>query len=215
MKTLKSCVLLCTCLAASIAWAAGPSYSGFLDDYSGLEPDPDRAGAMRYVKAGVDLSKYTKLAITPVEIWYDPNSKYKGIAPDDLKLLADSFCDLIVKELEPDYPVVGTAGPDVLGVRMAIANVQLKKKKRTILNYTPAGFALYTLKDAAGANVILDDATVEIELVDSTTGERLAALVDQQKATSAKGKASWSKLEKALTFYAQRFRQRWDAERGK
>lgn len=56
---------------------------------------------------------------------------------------------------------------------------------------------------------------IEIELVDSTTGERLGALVDQQTATAAKGKASWNKLEKALTFYAQRFRQRWDAERGK
>jgi hypothetical protein len=81
-----------------------------------------------------------------------------------------------------------------------------------LYNFTPAGFALYTLKDAAGKNVILDDAVIEVELLDSMTGERLGVLVDQQKKTSEKGKASWSKLEQALTFYAQRFRQRMDAE---
>ena len=214
MKIFKSSVLLCMFLTACMAWAADPSYSGFLEDYSGLEPDADRPGAMRYVKPGVKLGKYNKIAFAPIEIWYDPKSKYKGIAPDDLKLLADSFRALIVRELEPDYPVVGTAGPDVLGVRMAIANVKMKKKGRSILNFTPVGFALYTVKDVAGANIILDDAVVEIELIDSTTGERLGTLVDQQRATASKGKASWSKLEKALTFYAQRFRQRWDAEHG-
>ncbi len=190
---------------------AGSDYSGFLEDYSGLQSDPDRKGAMRYVKEGVDLGKYTKIAMSPIEVWYHPQTQYKGISPDDLKLLADSFREMIVKELEPDYPVVGSAGPDVLVVRMAIANVKMKKKKRHLLNYTPIGFGLYTLKDAAGANIILDDAVIEAELLDSTTGDRLGILVDRQK-TSAGGKASWQQLEESLRFYAKRFSKRLDAE---
>jgi len=193
------------------AFAAGAN-SGFLEDYSGLKADPDRQGAMRYVKQGVDLKKYNKIAIAPIEIWYHPQTAYKGISPDDLKLLADSFRALIVKELEPDYPVVGSPGSDVLLVSMAITNVKMKKKGRSLLNFTPVGFALYTVKDAAGANVILDDAVIEVELLDSSTGERLGILVDRQKSTAKKGKASWQELEKALTFYAQRFRQRMDAD---
>ncbi|NIQ14451.1 MAG: DUF3313 family protein, partial [Candidatus Dadabacteria bacterium] len=66
------------------------------------------------------LAKYTKIAFTPVEIWYAPDSKYKGISPDNLKLIADSMRSLVIKELEPDYPVVESAGDDVLAVRMAI-----------------------------------------------------------------------------------------------
>jgi len=192
---------------------ADTKFSGFLEDYSGLQPDPDRPGAMRYIKPDVSLAKYTKIAITPIEIWYDPNTEYKGISPDNLKLIADSMRSLIVKELEPDYPVVETAGPDVLAVRMAIANVKVKKKGRSLLNFTPIGFALYTVQDIAGANVNLDDAVIEVELLDSTTGERLGILVDQQKKTASGGKASWQVLEESLRFYAKRFRNRLDAER--
>lgn len=205
--------LVTVVLVYTPAAIADGKYSGFLEDYSGLTPDADRPGALIYRKPGVDLGKYGKIALTPVEIWYSPESEYRGISPDNLKLISDSFRALLVRHLEPDYPVVDSGGPDVLGVRIAVADVKTRKKGRTILNFTPAGFALYTLKDIAGANVILDDATVEVELIDSVSGERLGALVDQQKATA--GKASWDNLEAALTFYAQRFRTRLDAARKK
>lgn len=201
-------------LAGAFPATAESNYSGFLGDYSALQPDADRPGALIYRKDGVNLGQYNKIALAPVEIWYSPANEYDGISPDDLKMIADSFRATLVAQLEPDYPVVDSGGPDVLGVRMAIADVKIRKKGRTILNFTPAGFALYTLKDIAGANVILDDAVIEVELVDSTTGERLGALVDQQKATAGK-KASWGNLETALVFYAQRFRARLDAEHGK
>ena len=173
--------------------------SGFLEDYSGLQPDADRPGSMIYRKPGVDLAKYSKIAIAPVEIWYSDANEYQGISPDDLKLIADSFRAALVKHLEPDYPVVESGGADVLGLRLAIAEVKTRKKGRTVLNFTPAGFALYTLKDIAGANVILNDAIIEAELVDSSTGERLGAIVDQQQATAGK-KTSWASLDAALTY---------------
>jgi hypothetical protein len=184
--------------------------SGFMGDYSGLQPDPDRPGAMRYIKTDADISKYNKIAMTPIEIWYDPASEYKGISPDDLKHIADNMRGVIVKELEPDYPVVDTAGPDVLAARMAIANVKISKKKRNLLNFTPAGFALYTLKDIAGANVNLADAVIEVEMLDSTTGEQLGMLVDRLSASGEQ--ITWQKLEEALVFYARRFRSHLDAE---
>ncbi len=199
---------------AGQCFAAGAN-SGFLHDYSNLKADPDRKGAMRYVKEGADLGKYNKIAIAPIEIWYHPQTKYRGIAPNDLKVLADSFRELIVEALEPDYPVVGSAGADVLVMRIAISNVKMKKKKKSILNYTPGGFAMYTMKGAAGKNIILQDAVIEAELLDSTTGELLGTLVDRQKSTAKKGKPSWKEVKKALSFYAQRFRQRMDAEHGK
>lgn len=193
--------------------AVATEYSGFLGDYSKLQPDPDRQGAMRYINPDAALAKYSKIAITPIEIWYDPESEYKGISPDDLKLVADSMRSLVISELEPEYPVVDSAGTDVLAVRMAIANVKIRKKKPGILNLLPVGMALYTLKEIANANVNLADAVIEVELLDSATGEQLGMLVDRLSVSG--DQASWQELEKALVFYARRFRSRLDAEHKK
>jgi hypothetical protein len=197
----------------AVAHSAG-EFSGFLEDYSGLQADPDRAGAMVFRAEGASLGKYGKVAIAPVEIWLAPDSPYKGVSPDELKLIADQFRAQLRKALEPAYPVVESPGADVLGLRVAIANVKLTKKGRSLLNYTPVGFAVYTVKDAAGANVTLSDAAIEAELIDSSSGKRLGILVDQQPAT-AKGAPSWESLDATLTFYAQRFRARLDADHGR
>jgi len=161
------------------------TYSGFLEDYPSFEPDKDRPGALIYRKAGTSLKDYSKVIMDPVEIWYAPDCKYKGIKPDELKILADAFRAAIVSELEPDYPVVSKSGPGVLGIRMA----------------------------AIGDNMSLQDATIEAELLDSQSNERLGALIDRQHKKGSvlgklsavqKGGASWEEIEKTLKFYAKR-----------
>ena len=63
MKNIQFWLAITTALILTTgqAFAAG-QYSGFLEDYSGLKPDPDRPGAMRYIKSDVSLAKYTKIA---------------------------------------------------------------------------------------------------------------------------------------------------------
>jgi len=202
-------------------------YSGFLEGYPTFEPDKDREGALIYHKPGVSLKEYNKVMIDPIEIWYAPDCKYKGINPDELKVLADTFRAAIVSELEPDYPVVSKPGPGVLGIRVAITNVQVTKKKRGLLGYTPAGLVVSTAIKTLGDNMSLQDATIEAELLDSQNNERLGALIDRQrKERSAAGKtlsalsavqkegASWEEIENTLKIYAKRFRSRLDAEHG-
>ena len=192
--------------------SAAPN-SGFLDDYSGLKADPDRSGAMVYRKDGVSLGAYNKIVISPIEIWYHPNTKYKGVSPDEMKVLADTFASILTNELEPDYPVVGSTGKGVLIVRLAITNLKMKKKKRGLLGYMPIGAAITAMKDIAGKRITLSDATIEAELLDGESGEILGTLVDSLSETvSKKDKPSWASLEQALTFYAKRFRSRLDAE---
>jgi len=197
-------------LLTSTLYAAN---SGFLDDYSGLKADPDRSGAMINRKSGVSLGAYSKIIISPIEIWYHPNTKYKGISPDEMKILADTFASILTNELEPEYPVVGSPGKGVLIVRLAITNLKMKKKKRGLLGYMPIGAAITAMKDIAGKRITLSDATIEAELLDGESGERLGTLVDSLSETvSKKDKPSWASLEQALTFYAKRFRSRLDAE---
>jgi Protein of unknown function (DUF3313) len=189
------------------------SNSGFLDDYSSLKSDPDRSGAMVYRQEGASLGNYNKIAIAPIEIWYHPNTKYKGVSPNEMKVLADTFASVITKELEPDYPVVNSTGKGVLVVRLAITNLKMKKKKRSLLGYLPIGIAVTALKDIAGKRITLSDATIEAELLDGETGDRIGTLIDSLSETvSKKEKPSWETLEQALLFYAKRFRSRLDAE---
>ena len=202
-------------------------YSGFLENYPTFEPAADQEGALFYRKAGVNVKSYTKFMIDPIEIWIAPDSKYKGIKPDDLKILADTFRQAIVDIFEPNYPVVNKPGPDVLGLRIAITNVYLTKKKRGLLGYTPMGLVLSTTIKAIGDNMSLQDAVIELEFLDSQTNTRLGARIDQQSKTGKKksslgklstvqkGATSWEEIEEALKLFAQSIRDRLDTEHGK
>lgn len=192
---------------------AAENNSGFLDDYSSLKPDPDQKGAKIYIKPDADLGMYDKIVFDPIEIFYALDTKYKGISPDELKLLADAFRDLMVKELEPKYPVIQTPGKGVLRVRLAITNVKMKKKKRGLLGYMPIGAALTAAKDMAGLRIILSDSMIEAELIDSETNETIGLLVDTSSSDTPEGKESWEALQESLSFYARRLRKRLDAAR--
>jgi hypothetical protein len=227
MNTLKTKMTLVFTLfvfltSASLA-IGGTKYSGFLEEYPAFEADKDRKGAMVYRKAGVNLKSYTKIMIDPLEIWISPKTKYKGIKPNDLKALADTFYEVLVDALEPTYPVVNKPGPDVLGIRIAITNVYITKKKRGLLGYTPIGLVTSTAIKAIGDNMSIQEAVIEVELLDSQSNERLGALIDQQSKTAKKkssigavkkGKTSWDEIEQTLKFYAERFRGRMDADHG-
>jgi hypothetical protein len=125
-------------LGGATAWAEDVvRYSGFVDNYPDLKPDTRGGGGMLYIKPGVDIGKYNKIMIEPIEVWLADDSKYKGFSPDDLKELTDEFYRVLEANLEPDYPVVSQPGEGVLIVRLAITDVYAKKKKRGLLGYTP------------------------------------------------------------------------------
>jgi hypothetical protein len=118
-------------LGGATAWAEDVvRYSGFVDNYPDLKPDTRGGGGMLYIKPGVDIGKYNKIMIEPIEVWLADDSKYKGFSPDDLKELTDEFYRVLEANLEPDYPVVSQPGEGVLIVRLAITDVYAKKKKR-------------------------------------------------------------------------------------
>ncbi len=196
------------------ATATAGGYSGFLDKYPDLKPDKDRAGAHIYEKPGYDLSAYTKVMIDPITIFIDPNSKYKGIDPDELMILAHSFRETIIQNLEPEYPVVGQQGAGVLRMRIAITNVKLKKKKKGLFSYTPIGMVASGVQSSAGKNINLVKASIEAELIDGKTGEQVGVLVDTQPHKGGEDeKPSWDTIQKTFEFYAKRFRQRMNEAR--
>ena len=186
--------------------------SGFLTDYSKLKPIPG-SDAMLYSapNAYTDFKNYKAVMIDQPEFVIADDSKYKGVKPDDAKAVADALraqmSDTVTKNGR--LYVVDKPGPGVLYVRMATTNIHLKKKKRGLLGYTPAGFAVGTAVSAGQdmeQKIVLQDMNLEIEVQDSQTQNVLAAMVDKiDPGKKAKAGESWSKEHTVVDYWANRF----------
>jgi hypothetical protein len=208
-------IILLTLGFTSHAWAADqPKLSDFIERPPAMEPIPDMQGAWHWNKPGVDFKSYDKALLTDILIFIAPDSEFKGIDADQMKILSDSMRAVMIEALEPDTPVVSKAGPGVILLRIAITNVHLGKPKHRVGQYLPIGLAVSGIKKLAGKskNLSLKDASVEAEMFDPQTGERLAVRIDTNPLRSATGdeseEMSWETIEESLNVYGNRFRDR-------
>ncbi|MGB5716032.1 MAG: DUF3313 domain-containing protein [Gammaproteobacteria bacterium] len=179
----------------------------FIEDLPPLGQDADRTGAMIWLKPDLDRAYYTQVMIEPITIFISQDSKYKGLNADDLKALADGFIVALTETLEPEVPVLNKSGPGILYLRAALTNVKLAKKKKSILNYTPVGLVATAAADAAGLRISLQEAVLEIELLDSVSGERLGVIVDKSPKAAGE-KMSWDAINATFVDYGERFKAR-------
>jgi hypothetical protein len=213
MKNIHHLVLPVLAILAMALQPAAAGSSGFIENMPPLTQDPDRAGAMIWEKPGIDRAAYTKVMIEPITIFISPDSEYKGLNADDMKALADGFQKTLTSTLEPQIPVVNQGGPGVLYLHAALTDVKLAKKKRGLLSFTPIGLVVHAAEDVAGANISLKDAELEIEMLDSVSGERLGVLVDKAPVTTGNEELSWDSIGKTFAYYAERFKLRMQAPR--
>jgi hypothetical protein len=216
--TLSFC-LWAAMLAASSLASAETQPSGFIENLpADMKPDPAGPGALRWQSATASLANYDKVLLEPLTIYVAPDSKEKGLDPDALKSLSDSFRAMVTQYLEPAYPVVDEPGKGVLVVRPALTNVYLEKKGRGLLTFTPVGMVVHAARDAHSKRFSLEKATLEVEALDGVSGDRVAVLIDRSPEMSGlreTEKIDWSRLEEVLAFYAQRMLKRLDAAHGK
>ena len=153
-------------------------------------------------------------------MWMDTDT-YRGIDPNELKLITDYFFVRLGKNLRPDYKIVEKPGPDVMHMRIAITGVKKNKPNYVeVYNLIPvklvweAGNAAY--RKVAGKQVDIYEAALEIEIRDSETGDRLVAAIDKHqssKYTSEKGEDSWLPIQEIIDFWTQTIRARLDESR--
>ncbi len=137
--------------------------TGFISDYSSLGEKENNGYS--YVSDGI--ADYTKFCVDPVEMLYQPNEGDTTFSDEQLEELSAYFKTKIEEALTRDegYELVTEPGPGVARFRAAITQVD---DTIGILN-----ILLYTRITGAG----LGGAAMEAEIVDSVTGEQLAALV--------------------------------------
>jgi len=148
----------------------------FLDESerATLTPHPEVAGVMRYVTPGTELGSYEAMLFGSVTLYFDDDSKEKGIDADEVKAITDALRASMVKATANRLTVAEAPGPKTALINLAITEIKLKNKKRGLLGYTPVGFVATAAADAAGLRVELKQARIEGELVDSVSGDVIA-----------------------------------------
>lgn len=206
-------------LIGSLVGCASPphEYSGFLENYQGLEPAPHDKNALLYRKPGLDLSvlkQYDRVMIDPVSVWFKADAKYKGIHPEVLARLADDFHESALEALQDRYPVVLSPGPGVLRIRAAITDLVATKPALNAATFVGPGRQVSTLsRIVTGRHLFVGEAAIEVELLDSLTQERLFAYIDRRignKINPAQGVTPWGHVKAAFDGWAQTLRKRLD-----
>ncbi len=186
-----------------------PKQTGFLSDYSKLERDTD--GQWRY--SGPKTGEYSMFYIEPVAILFEQKDDPE-FSPDELEQLKTYLVVRMSQRLSEDdgYEVVFGPGPGVASFRMGITDVDG--------SIAALNLSIYTRVTGAGLGGI----AAEGELVDSVTGEQLAAAIRWGSGSRVMGRGTQvlegevSKLADAkgvIDRWAKDMRKRIDAAHGR
>ena len=74
--------------------------SGFLKDYTQLQPVPGRQYAWRYVRPGVDWKQYNEICVAPLEVWVSPEADQLGIQPAFYTEIDRSSKQIVTQEFQ-------------------------------------------------------------------------------------------------------------------
>jgi len=144
--------------------------SGFLSGYSGLEVDEGSEGMRVYINPDVNVrQRYSKILISPVQFKLDPAVQEHEMDYEDRKKVSDYYHDKLIEGLVVNYDIVDEPGSDVLLLRTAITDILPNK---VYLN-------LHWSTTLIGGGI--GGASLEAEMVDSITNERIMSFTDARK----------------------------------
>ncbi len=190
--------------------------SGFLGDYSQLTPGGKGEAQLRYVRPDVDWKKYTAVLIDAPLVYAD--SETTSLTERDQKKLTDSLHEALVEALEKDYQIVEEPGPGVLRIRTAITEAQGAKLAMNAVTGIVPQLRLLTMIGgmATDTAAFVGKCSAEAEIVDSVTGERLAAGLDQRAGTKDPKNMldKWGDVESAFKEWAETLRAKLEKVRG-
>jgi len=143
--------------------AAGSQYSGFLKDYKNLKPNADvDSDMLTYVSedAKKNLRSYFAIVVDPIEVYVSTDADEKKVNPESRKALTDYFQHALTMAVSDAFPMVAKPGPLTLRLRVALVGIDVGGQ-------------------SADAPLNIGKLGVEMELLDSETGDVIAAAVDK------------------------------------
>ncbi|NUT76962.1 DUF3313 domain-containing protein [Pseudomonas sp. C1C7] len=123
------CVLSLALSGCASKYVDPEQYSGFLRDYSNLkeEKSPTGEAVMRWIKPGVDVSKFNSVYVEPSQLYPKPQPTEK-IPQSTLNGITQYYDQTLKNAFARALPLATGPGPGVLIVRPAITAASAKTK---------------------------------------------------------------------------------------
>lgn len=221
---MRQCLMI-GCMLGSVLFGCGPTKqarsvenSGFLGElYSQMHKGEEGEALLVYRNpkaALIPSGTYTKILLDPVQVWGAASSSPEH--RQNLQQLADMLYSLVYQSLAKDYDMATQAGPNTLHIQAALTGADRARVGLRAISTVPAPMNVLALGSmvknlGTGKPAFVGEASVEIRLSDSLTGEVLAATADRRVGTKRldfDSFNSWDDAHKALEYWAEKVRYR-------
>ena len=208
-------------LLAGCATTMAPQPGILGDYYKNLQPGPEGAAQLRWLKPGVDFRQYSKVMVAPISFAAsgDPESakEMADIDPAKLKELGDKCTQAVTDAIRQKYPVVSQPGPDVVGVRFGIIDLQKSYPVLSgVTSILPIGLAVTLIKRPVTGSWTGGGSTVgQVEAKDSATGEVIAVAQDKYEAGFWERFSQYGSAEEAFKLWGEKLVKFLDETHGK
>ena len=196
--------------------------SGFLGDiYPMMREGNENEALLVYHNPRLpEMAKRSgKILLDPVTIWRGEESQLNGMSEKEIQHMADRFYSTIYSELDKDYAMVEEKGPDTILIQVALTKLKESKVAlNTISSVLPqARLMSYAKEKATGKVSFVGEASIEVKITNSETGELIVAAVDRRvggKKLDSGTFNSWGDVYAILDFWAKGMRFKLCEARG-
>ena len=178
--------LVTTVLCGAVG-AQSPAATGFLTDYTRLKAgETSEDATYKYVNRE-RLKQYNAFIVEPVLVhFYEKSKAHQKLTQEEIATFLTYTRTQMVRGLtDGGYRVVAEPGPGVALLRLALTDIVTSK---WYLNVLPQMRIM-------GAG--LGGTAMEAELLDSQSGEQIAAVIDRRKGARVGGGSGMTKLDLA------------------
>ena len=178
---LAAVLMLIACSGPTTRQAPVAKPSGFLGDYSRLQPGGPGRALLVYRAPDANIAAYDKVLLDPVTVWRGPNAG--GDVPRaDLQQLADLLYGSLMIRLRTYYVMVQRPGPKTLRIRAALTEATPSSTTMDVMSQIgPVAHTAGKVEEmATGTPAWVGAASAELEVLDAETGKELFAAVDRR-----------------------------------
>jgi hypothetical protein len=179
-------------------------FSGFLGDYSQLNPSESGQTQYSYIRPDVKWPQYNKMIIEPVTFWEADRST---VPAAERQVLTEYFHSTLCQQMAKHFAIVDERGSGVLRLQVALTHAaSATPVLRTLSVVVWQAHLLNKVKElATGTFAFVGEARAEGRLTDSQSGEILGEGVDQRfGGDNVKTAATWQwqDAERAMDYWS-------------
>ena len=179
LKTLGLALSASVLLAGCASNTPAPSqYSGFLSDYSQLQPTQSPSGAtvMRWIAPDFQLANYSSVLVEK-PLFYPAPTPSAQVSQQTLNDIANYLQQAIRLELAGRMRIVEQADRDTLVLRSAITAVNLSPEGLKVYEVIPIALVAAAASTAAGTRDLNTEVYVELEAIDGSNSKPMVRVV--------------------------------------